>query len=87
MTIRFGWQKSGKCYRALILLYIAVVVGTRPEIVKLAPVIRVLGSAAKFLHTGQHSDDELSGAFLAGARIPQPEFLSGICGELLVTCK
>ncbi len=61
--------------------YIAVVVGTRPEIVKLAPVIRILGPAARFLHTGQHHDEELSGVFLAGARLPPPETLSGICGE------
>jgi UDP-N-acetylglucosamine 2-epimerase (non-hydrolysing) len=61
--------------------YIAVVVGTRPEIVKLAPVIRILGQAARFLHTGQHRDEELSGVFLAGARLPEPETLSGICGE------
>jgi len=61
--------------------YIAVVVGTRPEIVKLAPVIHILGSAARFLHTGQHRDEELSGVFLAGARLPEPETLSGICGE------
>ena len=61
--------------------YIAVVVGTRPEIVKLAPVIRILSQAARFLHTGQHRDEELSGVFLAGARLPEPETLSGICGE------
>src|SRR5580693_6676637 len=61
--------------------YIAVVVGTRPEIVKLAPVIRILGQAARFLHTGQHRDEELSGVFLAGARLPPPETLRGICGE------
>ena len=61
--------------------YIAVVVGTRPEIVKLAPVIRILGPAARFLHTCQHRDEELSGVFLAGARLPPPETLSGICGE------
>ena len=60
---------------------IAIVVGTRPEIVKLAPVIRILGTAARFLHTGQHRDEELSGVFLAGARLPPPETLSGICGE------
>ena len=60
---------------------IAIVVGTRPEIVKLAPVIRILGPAARFLHTGQHRDEELSGVFLAGARLPPPETLSGICGE------
>jgi len=60
---------------------IAIVVGTRPEIVKLAPVIRILGSAARFLHTCQHRDEELSGVFLTGARLPQPETLSGICGQ------
>jgi UDP-N-acetylglucosamine 2-epimerase (non-hydrolysing) len=60
---------------------IAVVVGTRPEIVKLAPVIRRLGPAARFLHTCQHRDENLSGVFLAGARLPQPETLSGICGK------
>ena len=56
-------------------------VGTRPEIVKLAPIIRNLGPAVRFLHTCQHRDEELSGVFLAGARLPQPETLSGICGE------
>jgi UDP-N-acetylglucosamine 2-epimerase (non-hydrolysing) len=61
--------------------YIAAVVGTRPEIVKLAPVIRILGAAARFLHTGQHHDEELSGVFLAGAGLPPPETLSGIGGE------
>jgi UDP-N-acetylglucosamine 2-epimerase (non-hydrolysing) len=60
---------------------IAVVVGTRPEIVKLAPVIRALGPSAWFLHSCQHRDEELSGVFLAGAHLPQPEMLSGICGE------
>jgi UDP-N-acetylglucosamine 2-epimerase (non-hydrolysing) len=61
--------------------YIAVVVGTRPEIVKLAPVIRILSQAARFLHTGQHRDEELPAVVLAGARLPEPETLSGICGE------
>ena len=61
--------------------HIAIVVGTRPEIVKLAPIIRSLGQAARFLHTCQHRDEELSGAFLTGARLPQPETLSGICGQ------
>jgi UDP-N-acetylglucosamine 2-epimerase (non-hydrolysing) len=60
---------------------IAAVVGTRPEIVKLADVIRILGQTARFLHSCQHRDEELSGVFLAGAGLPQPETLSGICGE------
>jgi UDP-N-acetylglucosamine 2-epimerase len=33
---------------------IAVVVGTRPETVKLAPVANLLGSEAVVVHTGQH---------------------------------
>ena len=61
--------------------HVAIVVGTRPEIVKLAPIIRNLGPVVRFLHTCQHRDEELSGVFLAGARLPQPETLSGICGQ------
>ena len=43
---------------------VAVVLGTRPEIIKLAHVIRILGPAAVMLHTGQHYDQGLSGTFL-----------------------
>jgi UDP-N-acetylglucosamine 2-epimerase (non-hydrolysing) len=60
---------------------IAVVIGTRPEIVKVATIVRLLGPLARLIHTRQHSDDELSGVFLAGARLPDPEMLSGICGQ------
>jgi UDP-N-acetylglucosamine 2-epimerase (non-hydrolysing) len=59
---------------------LAVVVGTRPEIVKLAAIIRLLGSQALLLHTGQHADAELAGLFFAGARLPAPQTLDGICG-------
>jgi UDP-N-acetylglucosamine 2-epimerase (non-hydrolysing) len=40
-----------------------VVLGTRPEAVKLASVIRALGDDAFVVHTGQHYDPELAGAF------------------------
>jgi UDP-N-acetylglucosamine 2-epimerase (non-hydrolysing) len=60
---------------------VAVVIGTRPEIVKLAPIVRLLGQRARLIHTRQHRDDELSGVFLSAARLPEPEMLSGICGE------
>jgi UDP-N-acetylglucosamine 2-epimerase (non-hydrolysing) len=60
--------------------YIAIVVGTRPEIVKLAPLARALGPAGKLLHTCQHEDQELSGVFLAAAGIRQARTLAGICG-------
>jgi UDP-N-acetylglucosamine 2-epimerase (non-hydrolysing) len=60
---------------------IAVVVGTRPEIVKLAPVVRLLGERATLIHTCQHEDEELSGVFLAAAGLTQALSLSGICGQ------
>jgi UDP-N-acetylglucosamine 2-epimerase (non-hydrolysing) len=60
---------------------ISVVVGTRPEIVKLAPVVRLLGDRATLIHTCQHEDEELSGVFLAAAGITQALSLSGICGQ------
>ncbi len=60
--------------------YIAIVIGTRPEIVKLAPVVRMLGDSGRLLHTCQHEDEELSGVFLAAAGLRQAQTLSGICG-------
>jgi UDP-N-acetylglucosamine 2-epimerase (non-hydrolysing) len=60
---------------------IAVVVGTRPEIIKLAPVVRMLGPSGTLLHSGQHQDEELSGVFLTGAGIEVSDLLSGISGE------
>jgi UDP-N-acetylglucosamine 2-epimerase (non-hydrolysing) len=61
--------------------HIAVVVGTRPEIVKLAPVVRALGSAAQLIHTHQHRDRELSEVFLDAAGIRVAASLDGVCGE------
>ena len=63
------------------LPHIAVVIGTRPEIVKLAHIVRILGRQARLIHSGQHTDTELSGVFLASAGLPVPHMLSGICGE------
>jgi UDP-N-acetylglucosamine 2-epimerase len=40
---------------------IAVVLGTRPEHIKLAPLIRLLGPAARVIHSGQHYDPALTG--------------------------
>ncbi|MFI6639711.1 non-hydrolyzing UDP-N-acetylglucosamine 2-epimerase [Streptomyces sp. NPDC050504] len=60
---------------------VAVVLGTRPELVKLAELIRILGPAARVIHTGQHYDDELSGRFLTELGLPEPEFLTGVGGS------
>lgn len=51
----------------------AVVLGTRPEIVKLAGVIDALGAAAVVIHTGQHYDEQMSQVFLDGLGLPVPE--------------
>lgn len=40
---------------------IAVIMGTRPEMIKLSHLIAELGEAAQIVHTGQHFDNELSG--------------------------
>jgi UDP-N-acetylglucosamine 2-epimerase (non-hydrolysing) len=40
-----------------------VVLGTRPEIIKLAEVIQRLGPAGRVAYTGQHYDDNLAGIF------------------------
>ncbi len=52
---------------------VAVVLGTRPEIIKLAGVIDGLGEAAVVIHTGQHYDDGLSQVFLDGLGLPAPQ--------------
>lgn len=51
---------------------VAVVLGTRPEIIKLAHVIRLLGPAANVLHTGQHYDWGLSAVFIEAFGLPEP---------------
>jgi UDP-N-acetylglucosamine 2-epimerase (non-hydrolysing) len=60
---------------------IAVVLGTRPEIIKLAGVIRELGDRARVIHTGQHYDDSMSGQFFRQLGLPAPDrVLAGIGG-------
>lgn len=59
---------------------IAIVLGTRPEIVKLAHVIRLLGRSAKVVHTGQHYDFGLSASFLEAFQIDEPGVYLGVGG-------
>lgn len=51
---------------------IAVVFGTRPEVVKLAPVLWALGAAARTIHTGQHYDPALADLLLAELGLDPP---------------
>jgi UDP-N-acetylglucosamine 2-epimerase (non-hydrolysing) len=55
-------------------LKIAVVVGTRPEIIKMAPVVRACierGVPYLLLHTGQHYSFELDGVFFEELGLPR----------------
>jgi len=54
-----------------------ILVGTRPEIVKMAPIVRLLTQAKKdfvFVHTGQHYDYNMSLQFIEELRLPRPDF-------------
>ena len=55
---------------------IAVVLGTRPEIIKLGHVIRLLGPAARVIHTGQHYDAKLTDIFFEAFGIDKTSELS-----------
>lgn len=60
---------------------LAVVVGTRPELVKMAPVLRAVDESAfslHLVHTGQHYDDELSGSFFRALDLPEPDANLGV---------
>jgi UDP-N-acetylglucosamine 2-epimerase (non-hydrolysing) len=72
---------SGKPTPNLPVGSIAVVLGTRPEIVKLAHVIRLLGPSARVVHTGQHYDDQLSEIFLRVFELPEPDVHIGVGGQ------
>lgn len=59
---------------------IAVVLGTRPEIVKLAPVIRALPSPPLVIHTGQHYDPSMAGVFFDAFDLREPTHRLAIGG-------
>ncbi len=56
---------------------VAVVVGTRPEIIKMSPVIRALSSRDipyYVLHTGQHYSYNMDRLFFEELELPQPDY-------------
>lgn len=62
---------------------IITVVGARPQFIKAAPVSRALreaGITESLVHTGQHSDANMSDVFFEEMEIPKPEHFLGISG-------
>ena len=65
----------------------AIITGTRPEIIKLFPIMKLFSENAvdyKFIHTGQHFDYELSVKFIEefGIRRPDYNIILTKCAEL-----
>lgn len=60
---------------------VALVLGTRPELIKFAPLVRLLGTRARVIHTGQHYDENLSGQFLAELQVGEPDLRLGVGGR------
>lgn len=58
--------------------HISIVLGTRPEIIKLSPIVRELenrdGVEFDIIHTGQHYSENLDKVFFQELNIPTPDF-------------
>jgi UDP-N-acetylglucosamine 2-epimerase (non-hydrolysing) len=59
---------------------VAVVYGTRPEIIKLGGIVRRLGPSALLVHTGQHFDVTMSDEVSAHVGLPVPDVHLGVGG-------
>jgi len=69
-------------------IYVATVVGARPQFVKAAAVSRAVAEhnanspesciAEKIIHTGQHYDENMSKVFFDELRIPKPDYNLGV---------
>ena len=58
-------------------MHIAIVLGTRPEIIKMSPIIRYCeerGLDYSLIHTGQHYSYELDAAFFHELELPRPDY-------------
>ncbi|MDO8656017.1 MAG: UDP-N-acetylglucosamine 2-epimerase (non-hydrolyzing) [Nanoarchaeota archaeon] len=57
-------------------LKICTVLGTRPEIIKLSPIIPLLEQTTEhfIIHTGQHYDFEMDQVFFKELQLPQPKY-------------
>ena len=54
---------------------IALVLGTRPEIIKLAPIIKKIGSKnCSVIFTGQHYDRKMGLGFMHDLNLPKPDY-------------
>lgn len=60
---------------------IAIVIGTRPEIIKMASIIDEISERKidyVLIHTGQHYDEEMSNQFFLDLELPSPDYNIGV---------
>ena len=60
---------------------VAIILGTRPEIIKLAPVIRECEEQDipfTLIHTGQHYSENLDRVFFEQLELPEPDYNLGV---------
>ncbi len=70
-------------------MLIDIIVGARPNFMKIAPIIRALEARAvtggplryRLVHTGQHYDARLSGAFFEQLGIPAADVKGQVCAR------
>jgi len=60
---------------------IVIVLGTRPEIIKLARITKLLGDDTHIVHTGQHYDANLSDVFFTEFGMRPPDAFLGVGGQ------
>jgi len=63
---------------------IAIILGTRPEIIKMAPIVRACekkGVDYFILHTGQHYSKELNSEIFEDLDLPKPKYNLGVGGK------
>ena len=76
------WQENGK-------LKLIIVVGTRPEIIRLAAVINKCRKYFDVIlaHTGQNYDYNLNGIFFRDLKLAEPEvYMDAVGDDLGATC-
>jgi UDP-N-acetylglucosamine 2-epimerase (non-hydrolysing) len=60
---------------------VAIVFGTRPEIIKLAGIARLLGDDSCLIHSGQHDSHEMARSFLDELELGRPDVQLAVGGQ------
>jgi UDP-N-acetylglucosamine 2-epimerase (non-hydrolysing) len=77
---------------------IIAIVGTRPEIIKMQPIIKEIQNSEHeliFVHTGQHYDYRMSDIFVDELELPEPHYFLNVkpasqgaqTGEIIASCE